>query len=78
MKNEILKKVLRLARRGSSNVNFRECANERDRMECVTDPYHRETVGKLRDEMWAGVTLELDALIEVINSFSEPQANDQE
>jgi hypothetical protein len=44
MKNAILKKVLRLARRGGSNVNFRKCANERDRMEGVTDPYHRETV----------------------------------
>ena len=59
-------------------MNFRECANERDRMEGVTDPYHHETVGKFHDEMWAGITLELNALVEVIDGFPEPQANDQE
>ena len=56
MKNGILKEVLRLARRGGSDVNFGECANERNRMEGVTDLYHRETVGKFHDEMWADIT----------------------
>jgi len=47
-------------------------------MKGVTNPHHRETVGKLRDQMWSISTLELDALVEVIDRFSEPQANDQE
>lgn len=59
-------------------MNFRECANEKDRMEGVTGPYHRETVGEFHDEMWAGVNLKLDGLVEIIGGFPEPQANDQE
>ena len=42
-------RILRLAGRGGSDVDFCKCANERDRMEGVTDPYHRETVGNFRN-----------------------------
>ena len=47
-------------------------------MEGVTNPYHRETVGKFRNQMGCVSTLELNALVKVIDRFSEPQANDQE
>ena len=47
-------------------------------MEGVTDLYHRETAGEFRDEMWAGVTLKLDGLVEIIDRFPEPQANGRE
>jgi hypothetical protein len=70
--------VLHLAKWCGGDVDFRERTNERDRMEDITDPYHGETIGKASDQMCAIVTLELDALVEIINGFSEPQANDQE
>ena len=47
-------------------------------MEGVTNPYHRETVGNPRDQMRCIDTLELNALVEIINGFSEPHPNDQE
>jgi len=47
-------------------------------MEGVTNPDHRETVGKFGNQMWSISTLEHDALVKVIDGFSEPQANDQE
>ena len=59
-------------------MDFRKRTNERDRMEGVTNPYHRETIGKFRNQMWPVGTLKLDALVKVIYGFSEPQANDQE
>ena len=46
-------------------------------MEGVTDPYHRETIGKLRNQTWCISTLELDALVEIIDGFPEPHTNDQ-
>ena len=46
-------------------------------MKSVSDPDHGETVGKSGHHMWAIVTLELDSLIEIIDGFSEPQADDQ-
>ena len=61
---------------GGSDVDFRECANERDRMKGVTDPYHHETVRKFHDVGW--YPLKLDAVVEVTDGFPEPQANDQE
>jgi len=59
-------------------VNFCKRTNKGDRMESVTNPHHRETVGKFRNQMWTVSTLEFDALVEVIDGFSKPQANDQE
>ena len=59
-------------------MDFRERTNERDGMEDVADPYHGETIRKASDQMCAIVTLELDTLVEIINGFSEPQADDQE
>jgi len=47
-------------------------------MKGVTHPNHRETVGKFCNQMWSVGTFELDALVEVIDGLSEPQANDQE
>lgn len=47
-------------------------------MEGITDPYHRETIGKLRNQMWCIVTIELNALVEIIDGLSKPQANNQE
>ena len=47
-------------------------------MEGVTNPYHRETVGKFRNQMRSVSTLELDALVKIIDGLSEPQADDQE
>jgi len=47
-------------------------------MKGVTHPNHREAVGKFRNQMWSVGSLELDALVEVIDGLSEPQANDQE
>jgi len=47
-------------------------------MEGVTDPYHCETVGKSRNQVWSIGALELDALVEVIDGFSKPHADDQE
>jgi len=83
--NEVLKvatedttRVLHLAGRGSSDVNFCKRTDERDGMEGVTDPYHRETVGKFRNKMWCVGTLELNALVEIIDGFSEPQTDYQE
>lgn len=70
-------RVLRLTGRGSSNVDFCERTNEGYRMEGVTDPYHRETVRKLRNQMWPVGTLELNALVEIVNGFPKPHANDQ-
>ena len=69
---------LRLAGRGSSDVDFCKRTNERDRMEGITNPHHRETVGNPGNQMWSIGTLELDALVEIINGFSEPHPNDQE
>ena len=71
-------RVLCLAGRGSSDVDFRKCTNERDGMEGVTNPHHRESVGKFRNQMWCISTLEFDALVKVVDGLSEPQANDQE
>ena len=83
--NEVLKvvtgdttRVLHLARRGSSDVDFCKRTDERDGMEGVTDPHHCETVGKFRNQMWCVGTLELNALVEIIDGFSEPQADYQE
>lgn len=69
--------MLHLARRGSGDVNFRECTDEWDGVESVTDPHHRETVRECRHQVWGVITLELDALVEIIDGFSKPQANDQ-
>lgn len=71
-------RVLRLTRRSGSNMNFRKRTNKRDRMEGVTNPYHRETIGKSRNKMWSVCTLELDTLVEIIHGLSKPQADDQE
>jgi hypothetical protein len=46
-------------------------------MESVPDPYHRETVRERSHEMWTTITLELNALVEIVDGFPEPQANDQ-
>lgn len=46
-------------------------------MEGVADPYHRETVGNLRNQVWSVVTLEFNALIEIVNGFPKPHTNDQ-
>ena len=70
--------VLCLRGRCSSDVNFRECANKEDSMERVTDPYYRKAVGKPRHRVWSGITLELNALIEIVDGFPEPQADNQE
>ena len=70
--------VLRLGGRRSSDVNFHECSNEGDSMERVTDPYHRKAVGKSRHNVWGGITLELNAPIEIVDGFPEPQADNQE
>ena len=59
-------------------LNFRECANEGDSMERVTDPYHRKAVGKSRHQVWGGITSEPNALIEIVDGFPEPQADNQE
>lgn len=69
---------LRLAGRGSSDVDFCKRANERDGMEGVTNPYHCESVGNLCNQMWCIDTIELNALVEIIDGFSEPHPNDQE
>ena len=53
-------------------MDFRECANEGDGVESVTDPYHREPVGKSGHEMRGSIALELDALIEIVDGFPEP------
>jgi hypothetical protein len=58
-------------------VNFREGTNEGDGVESVADPHHRESVGKSGHQMRGIIALELNALIEVVNSFSKPQANNQ-
>jgi hypothetical protein len=63
---------LYLARRGSSDVNFCKRTDEGDGMESVSNPYHRETVGKFRDYVGAVNSLELDALVEIIDGFSKP------
>ena len=47
-------------------------------MEDVADLYHRKTAGEFRDGVLAGVTLKLDGLVEIIDKFPEPQANDRE
>lgn len=47
-------------------------------MEGVANPYHRETVGNPRNQMRCIGTLELNALVEIINGFSEPHPDDQE
>lgn len=70
-------RVLRLAGRGSSDMDFCERTNEGDGVEGVADPHHRETVGNLRNEMRCIDTLELDALVEIIDCFPEPHTNDQ-
>ena len=70
-------RVLRLAGRSSSDVDFCKSTNEGDRMEGVTDPYHRKTVGNLCNQMRSVGTLEFNALIEIINAFPKPHANDQ-
>jgi hypothetical protein len=75
-----LKDALKLVRRGSSGVDFRESANKRDRTdrtEGVTDPHHRETIGKLCDEMWEVITLKIDALVEITDGFPELELNDR-
>ena len=59
-------------------MNFRECANEGDSMERVTDQYHRKAVGKSRHQVWGGITFELNALVEIVDGFPEPQADNQE
>ena len=59
-------------------MNFRKRINKGNGVESVTNPYHRETVRELRNQMWSAGALELDALVKVIDGFSEPQANDQE
>jgi len=66
----------RLAGRGSSDVNFGKRTNERDSMEGVTDPHHREAVGNPRNQMRSVDTLEFNALVEVINGFPEPHPDD--
>ena len=58
-------------------MDFCKSTNEGDRMEGISDPYHRETVGNLRNQMWSVGTLEFNALIEIINGFTKPHANDQ-
>ena len=45
-------------------------------MEDVADLYYRKTAGEFHNEMWAGVTLKLDGLVEIIDRFPEPQARD--
>jgi len=67
---------LRLAGRGSSDVDFCKRTNERDRVEGVTDPHHRETVGDPRNQMRSVGTLEFNALVEIINGFPEPHPDD--
>lgn len=59
-------------------MDFRKRTNDRDRMERVTDPHHRETVGKFRNQVWSIDALELNGLIEIVDGFSKPHANDQE
>ena len=59
-------------------MDFRKCTNKRDGVEGVPDPHHRETVGKSRHQVWSIGTLERNALVEVIDSLSKPQADDQE
>ena len=41
-------------------------------MERATDQYHRKAVGKSRHQVWGGITLELNALIEIVDGFPEP------
>ena len=50
-------------------MDFRECANEGDRMEGVADLYHRKSIRKIHNEMWAGITLELDAWLKSSTGF---------
>ena len=59
-------------------MDFRKRINKGNRVESVTNPYHRETVRVLCNQMWSIGALELDALVKVIDGFSEPQANDEE
>ena len=69
--------MLRLAGRGSSDVNFCKRTNERDRVESISDPNHCEPVGNLRNQVWCIDTRELNALVEIVDGFSEPHTNDQ-
>ena len=70
--------ILHFTGGSGSDVDFRKRTNKRDGMEGITDPYHRETIGKLRNQMWCIVTIELNALVEIIDGLSKPQANNQE
>jgi len=59
-------------------VDFGKCTDKRDRVEGVGDPHHRETVGKSRHQVRSIGPLELNTFVEVIDSLSKPQADDQE
>ena len=57
-------------------MNFCKRTNERDSMEGVADPYHREAVGNPRNQMRTVGTLEFNALVEIIDGFPEPHPDD--
>ena len=57
-------------------MDLHKRTNERDSLDGITGPPHRETAGKLRDHLLS--TVGLDALVEVDDSFSKPYPNDPE
>lgn len=60
----------------NGDVDFRERADERDSIEGITGPCHREPAGKFCDQLY--ITVDLDAFVEVDNGFSKPYADDPE
>ena len=58
-------------------MDFHKRTNERNSLEGVTNPSHRETTGKIRDRDLS-TTVVLDALVKVNNGFSKPYVDDTE
>ena len=77
IKRECTVRILCLAGRGGGDVDFCKRTNKRDRMEGITGPHHCETVGNRRNQMRSIGTLELNALVEIINGLPKPHTNDQ-
>ena len=76
IEREDVVRVLCLAGRSGGDVDFCERTNKGDGMEGVANPYHRETVGNPRNQMRSIGTFEFDALVEIIDGFPKPHAND--